>query len=61
MKIETKYFGTIQVDEQTLLFFPNGIFGFEQEKSLSSSLLPRRRISCCACKAWKRRRLPLPH
>lgn len=32
MKIETKYFGTIHVDEKTLLLFPNGIFGFEQEK-----------------------------
>lgn len=31
MEIKTKYFGTIRVDETTMLDFPNGIFGFEQE------------------------------
>lgn len=31
MEIKTKYFGAVRVDEATMLDFPNGIFGFEQE------------------------------
>lgn len=31
MEIETKHFGRIRVDETSILDFPNGIFGFEQE------------------------------
>ena len=32
MKIQTKYFGELNIDERTTLHFPDGIFGFEQEK-----------------------------
>lgn len=32
MKIETKYFGELQFDESSVLHFPDGLFGFEEEK-----------------------------
>lgn len=33
MKYSTKYFGSIDYDPDELLSFPNGLFGFEQEKA----------------------------
>lgn len=32
MKIQTKYFGELKIDDNTTLHFPEGLFGFEQEK-----------------------------
>ena len=32
MNLETKYFGRITYDPEDVLEFPNGLFGFEQEK-----------------------------
>ena len=32
MQYATKYFGTIDFDEDDVLSFPNGLFGFEEEK-----------------------------
>ncbi len=32
MQIETKYFSSIEYDETDILDFPNGLFGFEEEK-----------------------------
>lgn len=32
MNLETKYFGRITYDSEDVLEFPNGLFGFEQEK-----------------------------
>ena len=31
MKLETKHFGTIEVDEENIITFPDGIPGFEEE------------------------------
>ncbi|WP_027400149.1 flagellar assembly protein FliW [Anaerovorax odorimutans] len=33
MNIDTKYFGNIEIDEDEKLIFPNGLFGFENNKS----------------------------
>ena len=33
MKTETKYFGEIEYEQEDLLTFPKGLFGFEEEKS----------------------------
>lgn len=35
MVIKTKYFGSIEVSEQAIIHFPNGIFGFETEKEFA--------------------------
>ena len=32
MKIQTKYFGELNIDDSTTLRFSDGLFGFEQEK-----------------------------
>lgn len=32
MKIQTKYFGELRIDENTTLHFAEGLFGFEEEK-----------------------------
>ena len=32
MKLQTKYFGEIEYDADEMLSFPNGLFGFEEEK-----------------------------
>ena len=32
MRLDTKYFGNITYDPEDVLEFPNGLFGFEQEK-----------------------------
>lgn len=32
MEFETKYFGVMRCDEDTMLHFPDGLFGFEDEK-----------------------------
>lgn len=32
MEFETKYFGVMRCDEETALHFPDGLFGFEDEK-----------------------------
>lgn len=32
MRIQTKYFGELQFEEQEVLTFPDGLFGFEGEK-----------------------------
>lgn len=33
MKFETKYFGTVEVPPDEVITFPNGLFGFEEERS----------------------------
>ena len=33
MQLQTKYFGTLECDEKDLLHFPEGLFGFEEEKA----------------------------
>lgn len=33
MQLNTKYFGPVEYDPQDVLTFPNGLFGFEKEKS----------------------------
>ena len=33
MKFETKYFGTVEVPRDEVITFPNGLFGFEEERS----------------------------
>ena len=45
MKTNTKYFGEIEYDEEAVLIFPKGLFGFEEEQRFL--LLPkalRRRV-----------------
>jgi len=32
MRIQTKYFGAVELAEEDVLFFPDGLFGFEEEK-----------------------------
>lgn len=32
MELDTKYFGAIRCDEESILHFPDGIFAFEEEK-----------------------------
>lgn len=32
LKLQTKYFGQIEYDEEDVLHFPNGLFGFEEER-----------------------------
>ena len=32
MNIQTKYFGELRIDDSTTLRFPDGLFGFEEEK-----------------------------
>ena len=32
MKTNTKYFGEIEYDEEAVLIFPKGLFGFEEEQ-----------------------------
>lgn len=32
MELETKYFGAVRADEASVLYFPEGIFAFEEEK-----------------------------
>ena len=32
MRLKTKYFGEIDCPEEDKLFFPDGLFGFEEEK-----------------------------
>ena len=32
MRLQTKYFGEIDCPEEDLLHFPEGLFGFEEEK-----------------------------
>ena len=32
MQTETKYFGPVEYEQQEVIFFPNGLFGFEEEK-----------------------------
>jgi flagellar assembly factor FliW len=32
LKIQTKYFGQVEYDEEDVLHFPNGLFGFEEER-----------------------------
>ncbi len=33
LDLETKYFGTIQYDPEDMLYFPDGLYGFEEEKA----------------------------
>ena len=33
MKLQTKYFGEIDYEPSQALTFPNGLFGFEEERS----------------------------
>ena len=35
MKIQTKYFGELNIDDSTTLRFSDGLFGFEQEKEFA--------------------------
>lgn len=35
MKIDTRYFGEIEMDESKLIHFENGLFGFEQYKDFT--------------------------
>ena len=32
MQLQTKYFGTLDCQEADVLHFPDGLFGFEEEK-----------------------------
>lgn len=32
MKLQTKYFGTVDYEEEDILTFPQGLFGFEEER-----------------------------
>lgn len=51
MKIQTKYFGELNIDDSTTLLFSEGLFGFEQENEFVLLPFRKRMISCCACKA----------
>ena len=50
MKIQTKYFGELNIDDSTTLRFSDGLFGFEQEKEFVLLSFRKRRTSCSACK-----------
>ncbi len=32
MKTETKYFGPVEYEQEEVISFPSGLFGFEEEK-----------------------------
>ena len=49
MKIETKHFGTVEVDGNELIRFEQGIPGLEQYKTYA--LLPVDEASCVFCLA----------
>ncbi len=49
MKFETKYFGTVEVPPDEVITFPNGLFGFEEERSFCCSP-PAVTGICSACR-----------
>ena len=50
-------FGAVTYEEEDVLTFPQGLFGFEEERSFPVAAIRRqRRAICCAFKACKRHR-----
>lgn len=43
MKVRTRHFGEIEVREQEVLFFPEGIVGFESDKRYMTLVQPQER------------------
>ena len=35
MKVDTKYFGEIEIGEEKILHFPQGLFGFDEYKDFT--------------------------
>ena len=59
MQINTKYFGPIDFSEGEALSFPNGLFGFEDEKEFLLLPFHGSQGTCCAFRAQKPRPWPL--